>query len=255
MKIVIIEDEALAAERLAQLIRRYDPDVDILASLDAVEQAVEWFEQSDPPDLAFMDIQLADGLSFEIFEKAQVDCPVIFTTAYNEFALRAFKVNSIDYLLKPVDFEELSQAFRQFEALQESARANKIPDQRMIQDVVQLIQKRYKSRMIVKKGHQLISVPTSEVAYFYSEHKAVWMKTIHQKRHLVDYTLEQLEQQLDPAQFFRLNRKYLAAYPAILSATSYSNSRLKVGLVGAAKEEEVLISREKVGQFKAWMDQ
>ncbi|MEM9919443.1 MAG: LytTR family DNA-binding domain-containing protein [Bacteroidota bacterium] len=255
MKVVIIEDEALAAERLIDLIHSYDATIEVVAQLDAVEQAVEWFEQSTPPDLVFMDIQLADGLSFEIFEKTSVACPVIFTTAYNEYALRAFKVNSIDYLLKPVGPQELHQSFEQFKNLQKTTPATNIPDPKMIQQVVQMIQKRYKSRFIVKTGHQIISVPVEDIAYFYSEHKMVFLKTLHQKKHLVDYTLEQLEQLLDPDRFFRLNRKYLAAYPAIRSATTFSNSRLKVGLLHATAEEEILVSREKVGLFKAWMDQ
>jgi DNA-binding LytR/AlgR family response regulator len=255
MRVIIVEDEGLAAERLADLIRQYDKEIRIIGQPDSVEEAVEWFDNNESPDLAFFDIQLADGLSFEIFEKTDINCPVIFTTAYNEYALRAFKVNSIDYLLKPIDKEDLSKAFDQFFRIQEkTSTAAPAPSTEMLQEVLQMIQRNYKTRFVIKSGHQLLSVPVEEIAYFYSEHKMVWVKTMNGKKHALDYTLEQLEALLDPKDFFRLNRKYLAAYPAVLQATAYSNSRLKIQLQQHNGEEEVVMSREKVGAFKKWLD-
>ena len=256
MKVIIIEDEQLAAERLSNLIGAYDAEIEILTIIDSVEDAIEWLTNNEHPDLAFFDIQLADGLSFEIFEKSNVSCPVIFTTAYNEYALRAFKVNSIDYLLKPIDAEELAKAFEQYYQTQKkNETAASAPSTEMLQEVLQMIQRKFKTRFVVKAGHQLLSVPVEDIAYFYSEHKTVWLKTSEGKKHALDYTLEQLEALIDPKSFFRLNRKYLAAYPAILQATSYSNSRLKIKLKGHDEKEEIVMSREKVGAFKRWMDE
>ncbi len=255
MKIIIVEDEALAAERLSDLIRQYDQEIEVLALIDSVEDAVEWFGNHEPPQLAFFDIQLADGLSFEIFEQTNIKCPIIFTTAYNEYALRAFKVNSIDYLLKPIDADELSKAFDQFFLLQQKTKSPPVaPSAEMLQEVLQMIQRKYKTRFVVKAGHQLLSIPIEEIAFFYSEHKTVWVKTIQGKKHALDYTLEQLEALVDPQIFFRLNRKYLAAYPSIIQATAYSNSRLKIKLQDN-DEEEIVMSREKVGAFKRWLDE
>ncbi len=257
MKVIIIEDEGLAAERMADLILQYDSEIEILVYLDSIESAVEWFDNHEAPDLAFFDIQLADGLSFDIFEKTKVDCPVIFTTAFDEYALKAFKVNSIDYLLKPIDLEELSKAFEQYK-MQYSIPRNAetaLPDFSIFKETMQMITRQYKTRFIIKAGSKLSSIPVEEVDYFFSEHKVTWLKSQSGKKHEVDYNLEQLEQLLDPKLFFRLNRKYIAAYPSIESVTAFSNSRLKVNLKSQDKKEEILISREKVMSFKRWLDQ
>ena len=254
---IIIEDEALAAERLAGLIHQYDPSIEILAQLDSVYDAVNWLSNNDTPDLAFFDIQLADGLSFEIFERAKVDCPVIFTTAYDAYALKAFKVNSIDYLLKPINPEELRSAMRQYQK-QFGERGNtrlELPDLGTFQQAMQMITRKYKSRFMVKAGSKLLAVATTEVDYFFSKHKITWLRTRAGKKHEVDYKLEQLEHLLDPEQFFRLNRKYITSIDAIASVTAYSNSRLKVLLHRPEEQEDILISREKVKAFKEWMDQ
>ncbi len=252
MKVVIIEDEGLAAERLTHLIHQYDPDIEIVAQLDSIEGAVEWFSSHPAPDLCFFDIQLADGLSFRIFEKVPVKSPVIFTTAYNEYALQAFKVNSIDYLLKPIDSEELEAAFEQFH---QYAAQHAAPDLQIIREAARMItrQKKYKSRFMVKAGHQLLGVPVEDIAYFFSEHKTTWLKTNDGKKHAIDYKLEEVEHLVDPARFFRLNRKFITAFGAIEKITSYTNSRLKVQLWDA-NGEKILVSREKVGDFKEWLD-
>lgn len=255
MKILIIEDEQLAADHLTTLIHRYDADIEIIAHLDSVREAITFFDTEAAPDLAFFDIQLADGLSFDIFEKTEVNCPIIFTTAYDEYALRAFKVNSIDYLLKPIDLEELTQAFDQFYKLKrEDKVVEKTPDLALIQQAMQMMTKQYKTRFIIKVGAKINSVPIDNILYFYSEHRTTYVKTKDGKKHAIDYTLEQLEGLLDPKIFFRLNRKFMAAFPAIKEVLTYSNSRLKVELVNLEKED-VLVGRDKVRDFKNWLDQ
>lgn len=254
LKTIIIEDEALAAERLIQLIHEYDDSIEVIEQLDSVESAIEWFENNEAPDLGFFDIQLADGLSFEIFEKTKVSCPVIFTTAFDEYALKAFKVNSIDYLLKPIDQEELTSAFSQYKNQYPSTKEMVLPDLSVFKETMQMITRQFKTRFIIKTGSKLSSIPVEEVYHFFSEHKITWLKSKSGKKHEVNYNLEQLEQLLDPKIFFRLNRKYIASYPSIENMTSYSNSRLKITLRGQDKSEEILISRDKVRAFKAWLD-
>ncbi|MDX1940668.1 MAG: LytTR family DNA-binding domain-containing protein [Saprospiraceae bacterium] len=253
MKIAIVEDENLAAERLSDLIKQYDPSYEILVFLDSVQEAVAWFSASAPPDLAFFDIQLADGHSFDIFQQCNVNCPVIFTTAYDEYALHAFKVNSIDYLLKPIDLESIKKAFIKLEQLKSSfiKDAPAITLETM-QKVVQSLQKpNYKTRFVVKSGAQIHSVQVEDILYFFHEDKIVWLKRNDLKKFAVDFTLEQLETILDPARFFRLNRQFIVAFDAIKEITTYSNSRLKIKLLD--NNEPVIVSRERVGDFKTWL--
>lgn len=256
MKVLIVEDEELAAEGLLQNLRRIEPKVEILAVLDSVREAVNWFSQNSMPDLAFFDIQLADGLSFSIFEQCNIICPIIFTTAYDEYALRAFKVNSIDYLLKPFEAEDLRKALDKWRllsgstALQPDAEIMRLLMQQMSN---QIRQPSYKTRFMVKTGDHLHSINTSEIDYLYSENKIVWLRQQNGRKYLIDYTLEQLEEMLDPQDFYRINRKYIVSIGAIKSVAAYTNSRLKVLLKEPPDKEEVLISREKVEAFKGWM--
>jgi DNA-binding LytR/AlgR family response regulator len=253
MKVVIIEDEAPAAERLSDLIRRHDPAMEVVACLDSVREAVAWFvAAAEPPDLAFFDIQLADGLSFDIFRQCRVPCPVIFTTAYDEYALRAFKVNSIDYLLKPIDAEDLRQAFAKLETLK-SAFAQKDDSAvlQTMQEAIRALQKPApKNRFVVKSGAQLLSIPAADILYFFHEDKIVWLRRNDRKKYAVDFTLDQLESLLDPARFFRLNRQMILSFPAIAEVVAHSNSRLKIKLTDNA--EPAIVSRERVGAFRAW---
>jgi DNA-binding LytR/AlgR family response regulator len=255
MKVLLIEDENLAVERLKILIQQYDDSIEIVEWLDSVEDAVNWLQRNEMPDLLFFDIQLADGLSFEIFDAVEVTAPVIFTTAFDEYALRAFKVNSIDYLLKPIDFEELAKAIDRYKLHYEKT-VNPLPDWSILQETLKAIKtgKDYKTRFAVKQGHHLNSIPVAEIAYFFSEHKISWLKTKNGKKYAVDYTLDQLSELLNPKDFFRLNRKYITEINAIQDVITYSNSRLKVHLPGLPKEELILISREKVSDFKDWLD-
>ncbi|MFN7119154.1 MAG: LytR/AlgR family response regulator transcription factor, partial [Saprospiraceae bacterium] len=253
MKVIIVEDEILAAERLQQLILQYDNSIKIITSLDSVAEAVAWFSTAPPPDLAFFDIQLADGRSFEIFERCDIKFPVIFTTAYDEYALNAFKVNSIDYLLKPIDLASLTKAFQKYETLK-STFNNTVPAITLetMQQVIQSFHKpNYKTRFVVKNGAQLHSVASEEILYFYHEDKIVWLKRKDCKKFAVDFTLEQLDTMLDPVHFFRLNRQIITSFSAIKEVTTYSNSRLKIKLLD--NNEPAIVSRERVNDFKIWL--
>lgn len=250
MNVLIIEDEELAAWGLISKLQRLDPGITILATLDTVKAAVDWFRHHPAPDLAFFDIQLADGLSFEIFEQVKVPCPIIFTTAYDAYALRAFKVNSVDYLLKPVAQEDLAQAFSKLRQLRGPAAIDVGTLQQMM---LALKPRQYKTRFMVKIGDHLSAIAAGEIDFFFGENKIVWLRHCNGRKYPVDYTLEQLEEMLDPEQFFRLNRQYIATLPVIRDVVSYSNSRLKVSLKDPMGSDEVLISREKVEAFKAWM--
>ncbi|MCO6480606.1 MAG: response regulator transcription factor [Phaeodactylibacter sp.] len=254
MTVVILEDEELAAERLSNLIRQYDDSIEVLATLDSVEDAVEWFRNNPAPSLAFFDIQLADGRSFQVLEKCEVGCPVIFTTAFDQYALQAFKANSIDYLLKPISLEGLTGAFRNYRAMK---KALSLPDQELgqIQRAFQMMARQYKSRFIIRANHQFFSVKTEDILFFFSEHKVVWAQHRNGKKHALEYTLEQLEEMLDPGRFFRVNRKYIVAFDAVEEAIIYSNSRLRLRLYGLQAREKVLVSRDRVKGFKEWMDQ
>jgi DNA-binding LytR/AlgR family response regulator len=252
MNILIIEDEPEAAARLSSLLKEIRPDVRIVGSLDSVRSVVKWVGENPAPDLFFMDIQLADGLSFEIFEKAGITAPVIFTTAYNEYALKAFKVNSIDYILKPLDKDELVAAFRKYENLtgQQPSR------DRMIESIgtaMQMLTKRYKERFVIKVGEHLRSIEISELLHFYSLEKTTFAQATDGRKHILDYTLDQLEGLLDPQRFFRINRKYIVSVPSIRDMISHTNSRLKL-VLKSSDDDDVIVARERVQEFKDWLD-
>ena len=260
MKIIIIEDEELAAEGLSISLKKIDKTIDIIAVLDSVKTAVDWFQNNPAPDLAFFDIQLADGVSFEIFEKTAVKCPVIFTTAYDEYALRAFKVNSIDYLLKPVSVTDLKNAFEKWQLLKGNTQTTSTPnfDDTAMRQMMQMMTQRitipqYKTRFMVKIGEHLQAFAVEDIDYFYGENKTVWLRHRNGRKYVIDYTLEQLEDMLDPLRYFRINRKYITSIESITNVTSYSNSRLKIQLKEPPDKEDILISREKVEMFKNWL--
>lgn len=252
MNIVIIEDELPAAKYLQKLINLYDPKITLLSHLDSVKKSIEWFSNNPAPDLAFFDIQLADGLSFEIFEQTRVNCPIIFTTAFNEYAVKAFKVNSIDYLLKPIDPDELNAAIDKFNRLKSPAVENAVPS--FIYDqILQNLSKQYKSRFVIKVGERIKSIPVSDILYFYSYDKATFLHTANDHNYVIDYSVEQLENLIDPEIFFRINRKYFIALNSFDDIISYSNSRLKIELKHS-DDQDVIVAREKVMKFKAWLD-
>ncbi len=253
MKIVVIEDEHLAAKRLIDLVQRYKADIEVLTKLDSVKKSVEWFNSQPHPDLVFMDIQLGDGLSFEIFEQTQLTCPVIFTTAYDEYAVRAFKVNSIDYLLKPIDFEDLSKALTKFEQAFPIGKDNLSVNPIRIEEILHQLTKQYKSRFVVKVGLHIRPIEISEIQYFYSMEKATFLCNNANKSYSLDYSLDQIERMVDPKQFFRVSRKYLVHISAIHEVVAYSNSRLRIQFKHS-EIQEAIVSREKVGDFKNWLE-
>ena len=254
MNVIIIEDEHLAAERLIRMIQNYDPDIRISFKTDSIKSSVEWLKNNRHPDLAFFDIQLADGLSFEIFEQVQLECPVIFTTAYDEYAIRAFKVNSIDYLLKPVDDDELSHAIEKFKSTSTQIKESQSRlGTETLDQVMKMLSNKYKSRFVIKVGEHIKFISTEDILYFYSMEKATYLTTRENFHYVLDQSLETLEEIVDPEKYFRISRKYLISTDAILDIISYSNSRLKIKLLHSP-EDLVIVSRERVQYFKAWLE-
>ncbi|MEO1623993.1 MAG: LytTR family DNA-binding domain-containing protein [Bacteroidota bacterium] len=252
MKVLIIEDEHHAQKRLTKLVQMLRPEVEILGAIDSVEEAVEWLEAQPKPDLMFMDIQLSDGLSFEIFSKIQVETPVIFTTAFDEYAIKAFKVNSIDYLLKPIEEEELKCAFDKYESRKpkESDRYDMGKIEQLLQN---LTQREYQKRFLIKSGQHMAYVNTDEIAYVYSENSLSFLQTLDGKRHLLDYTIDQLSDLLDPKLFFRINRKAIIRIDSVQKVQPYFNNRLVLKVKPSAAFD-LIVSREKVRDFKGWLD-
>ncbi len=249
---MIIEDEPQAVEHLGKLIRDTVQGASIVASIDSVKRAVEWFSTNPMPDLVFMDIQLADGLSFSIFEQVDVRAPVIFTTAYDAYALKAFKVNSIDYILKPVDKDDLTRAMQKLGNLS-SGDATARATIENIGMAIDMLTRKYKQRFVVKVGEHLRTIDVNAIRYFFSQDKATFCATAENRNHLLDFTLDQLENMLDPACFFRVNRKYLVAPQAIHDIISYTNSRLRLVLSGNP-DGDIIVARERVQAFRGWLD-
>ncbi len=249
-KILIIEDEKPNSDRVKRLLKILRPDAEILATLDTVKSSIEWLSTQESPDIIIMDIRLADGLSFDIFSQIKVTCPVIFTTAYDEYAVRAFKYNSVDYLLKPIEKDELEIALNKYEGL--------IHQTQDISPVIESLlnymkSKDYRSRFLLpyRDGYKTILI--NDIAFFYSETKVTYAKLANGATEIVPQTLEELEQQLDPKYFFRANRQYILHIDSIQHVHNYFNNKLKIELKKNT-EIEVLISREKATLFKAWMD-
>jgi two-component system LytT family response regulator len=254
MKVAIIEDELPAAEKLERYLTKYDPSIIVATRLEAVATAVPWLQQhQDEVDLIFMDIQLIDGLSFQIFQAVQVRKPVIFTTAYNEFALDAFKVNSIDYLLKPVTFTDLAASLKKMESLRQQLQFPAVQAQRISQVVTASPATVHKRRFMVKVGEHIRSITADQISLLYAEGRDVYLVTGQNKKFIIDYTLEALEDMLDPQIFFRINRTYIININAIKDVLIYSNSRLKITMIQEF-DKEIIVSREKVSDFKTWFD-
>jgi DNA-binding LytR/AlgR family response regulator len=252
MNILIIEDETQAAQRLEKLVCELLPSANVVAKIDTVKKAVQWFKNYPAPALTLMDIQLADGISFQIFEQCEVTSPVIFTTAYDEYALKAFKVNSIDYILKPVDKDELRQALDKFHNLVKSE-----PETKMlmsnIEEAIRMLTKKYKTRFVIKVGEHLKTVETDTIQYFFSQDKTTFCCTADNRNLILDFTLEQLEEMVDPEKFFRINRKYLVSAGAINDIITYTNSRLRLVLKNS-QDTDIIVARERVQEFREWLD-
>jgi len=252
MDIVIIEDELLAAERLQMLIKNYDPSINILACLESIEEAVQWLQTKPAPDLLFVDIHLSDGHSFEIFKKVNLQKPVIFTTAFDNYALEAFQLFSIDYILKPVTAEALAAAINKYKSITNNIAATNYA---LLSDQVkENFNTRYKNRFLAKVGQRSFFIRAADVAYFMADNKIVYLVDNDGNRFIINYTIEKLEPLLDPHDFFRLNRKIIVHSNAIEQVKPYFNNRLKIVLKAVKTNEDMVVSRERVTIFKSWAD-
>ncbi|MEY4432298.1 MAG: hypothetical protein RLZZ44_428 [Bacteroidota bacterium] len=250
MNIIIIEDEKPAARLLQRKIEKLGYGITTL--LHSVEESLFWFQNNDHPDLIFLDIQLSDGLSFEIFEKIDIKSAVIFTTAYDEYALRAFKLNSIDYLLKPIDEEELATAISKFANQFQANSVSNLDFEAIKRMLVNPVSKEYRKRFSVKIGQQIKVIDVVEIECLYSENKGTYIHTLDNRDYLIDSSLEVVEAELDPKDFFRISRKYIIPLQAVKEIQLYSNSRLKISLP-TYKADEVIVARERVSDFKEWL--
>ncbi|MFH6934702.1 LytR/AlgR family response regulator transcription factor [Flavobacterium sp. FlaQc-30] len=254
MTTLIIEDEKPAARLLQRKLEKLD--ITVKTMLHSVEESLHWFTNNEHPDLIFLDIQLSDGLSFEIFEKINIQSAIIFTTAYDEYALKAFKLNSIDYLLKPIDEDDLEAAVVKYKArmpkVDEGNHNLQLDFEQIRQMLSNPFEKSFKKRFTVKIGQHLKVIMTEEIECFFSENKGTYIHTFDNRNYLIDSTLEILEQELDKKDFFRVSRKFIVPLQAIKEIQVYTNSRLKV-ILPTYKEDEVIVSREKVQDFKSWL--
>lgn len=251
MRILLIEDELPAYRRLQKMLLQKLPNAQISEQLESISGAVSHLKNQPSPNLIFMDIQLADGLSFSIFEQVEISSPVVFTTAFDQYTLKAFKVHSIDYLLKPIEEEALGAALDKYERYYQ--KENQLPSQAIQQLVTQLEQPSYRERFLVKTGSSLTYIQTQDIAYFYSDQSLVFARRKDQKQHHIDASLDQLEQQLDPRQFFRVSRKAIVNLDAILKIDTYFNGRLLLHLEPSCDFQST-VSRDRVAAFKAWLD-
>jgi len=256
MNALIIEDEELAVRKFRKLLAEIDPTLEILDVMGSIQDSVAWLSANPAPDLIFMDIELSDGQSFEIFERVEIRSTVIFTTSYDEYALQAFKVNSIDYLLKPIQKEDLQRSLKKFATLRASvptASSAVFNLDKILRDLqAQHQPKEYRKRFLVRQGQRLLSVETGEIAYFYTEERYSFFVTHTNQKFLVDYTLDELSNDLDPAHFFRINRANLVTHRAVEQIQPYFGNRLALTL-RPTFDREALVSREKVSDFKKWM--
>lgn len=251
MNVIIIEDEKPAARRLSRLLAELDVEVSIM--LHSVEESINWFQNNAHPDLIFLDIQLSDGLSFEIFEEVEVKSAIIFTTAYDEYALQAFKLNSIDYILKPIDDEDLEVAVKKYRSLKPEPQKLALDFEDIKKLLVNPLEREFKKRFTVKVGQHLKIINADEVECFYSENKGTYAATSDGRNYLLDTTLENLEAELEPKIFFRVSRKFYINVNHIKDIISYTNSRLQIK-VNHYSEQEIIVSREKVRDFKLWLE-
>jgi DNA-binding LytR/AlgR family response regulator len=248
MTALILEDEARAVNHLKRLIRLVAPNLEVSAVFETVRETVEYLSSHPPPGLIFSDVQLADGISFEVFARVQVSCPIIFTTAYDTYAIEAFNTNGIDYLLKPIEEERLKQALdkaRQF--------SRSLQMEQLLELQRQMEQNRYKSRFMVRVGEQIRSIGTEDILLFYSFQKTTYLHTSEHRNYILDYPLDELEQRLDPARYFRINRAYIVSIEACRRIYAWSNSRLKLEIEGI-DDDDIVVARERVKSFKEWLD-
>lgn len=249
MNIIIVEDEQIASDRLKTLLLQYDPEIRIQACLESVEESVQYLRQHPHPDLLLLDIHLSDGHSFSIFKKINYNGPVIFTTAYDSYALEAFKLLSIDYILKPVTQYALASAMNKLRGLRSNFNAASLTT-----SLATIPPSGYKKRFVGKIGQRLFFIETGQVAFFQAENKIVYLVDKEGARYVMEHTLEKLESMLDPKLFFRLNRRFIVHIQAIQQIKPWYNSRLRLTVQGAGREDELVISRERVSEFRCWAE-
>ncbi len=253
MKALIIEDEHLTAERIRTLLLKIDPSIIVLEIIDSVKTAVRWFKKNEKPDLVFMDIQLADGLSFDIFEQITIEYPIIFITAYQEYAIKAFKVNSVDYLLKPISEEDLRSAITKYQRhFRNEVNLPQIGNE-LLSGIKQMIHKTYKTRFMIRVGDRVKSLEVNDILYFFSLDKGSYLHTSDNRNYVIDFTLDSLVELLDPVKFHRINRRYIISPGAIEDMINLSGSKLKV-LLTQSDDSDIYISRDRLSAFKEWLD-
>lgn len=250
MKVLILEDETLAADKLESTLLEIQPEIQVISRIKSIGSAVEWLRANPHPDLIISDIRLLDGLCFEIFSQVKVEKPVIFTTAYDQYAIRAFEVNSIDYLLKPVQKEKLQAALAKLQV----PRTPPFPDYNEVLNFIKANKTSYKSRFMVRLGQRIIAVPSEKIAYFYSENKLTYIVTLDNKKFPMDQPLDEVIDLLDPKRFFRANRQFIVAFDSIAEIHPYFKGRIKI-VLQPRSDEEVVISSDRTPEFKKWIDQ
>jgi len=250
MNVLIVENEKPAADKLIRLLNKIDNNITVLDVIETVEEAINRLQERPKPEIVLMDIQLDDGLCFEIFETIDVEIPVIFTTAYDEYTLTAFKVNSVDYLLKPIDEESLDSALNKFKKLH----SDNDPFKRDFKLLLNEFRNQHKSRFLIKIGDKYRSVPTGEISHFHISERSVFLNDYKDKDYGIDYSLEQLQSMLDPRKFFRINRECIVNIEAITLMHRYSSTRLQLTLKDKEKSDLFIVSRDKVAEFKKWVD-
>lgn len=256
MKILIIEDEELAIEKLSNTLRAVEKNAEVVGVTTSIQTSVNWLRQHPAPDVILMDIELSDGQSFEIFNQVEVKCPVIFTTSYDEYAIKAFKVNSIDYLLKPVETEDLSAALEKYYWLEANPinKTASVNINNLVKELRnQLRTPGYRNRFLVRQGQQLKSIEVNDIAYFFAEGRLCYFLTWDKHKYVLDYTLEELEEIVDPTEYFRVSRGYLVHIKSIQQIHNYFNGKLKLHLKPASEKDDVIVSRERASEFKVWM--
>ena len=249
MKVLIIEDESRAANHLVRELKKVAPGVVVLEKLESVEESVEWLRSNAAPDLIFSDIQLADGLSFEIYTQVELACPIIFTTAYDQYAIEAFRTNGVDYLLKPVSSDRIREALD---------KVDRLKPQVSLQEIARMLQQppadqQFKSRFLIKVGEEIKSIPVAEARAFFSMAKATYLFTAAGRRYVLDQSMDQVEAALDPVEWFRVNRKFIVRFQSWSNIYAWTNSRMKILLPGI-EEEEIIVARDRIPAFKAWLD-
>ncbi len=251
IQLLMLEDEDPAAKRLQKFLKEMDEPVEVAAVLESISKAKEWLQQNKEPDLMLVDIHLADGNSLELFKQAEINCPVIFITAYNEYALQAFKLNSIDYLLKPVKKEELYNAITKFKK-QKAKEQSPVNYSKLLEAMQQPAVEKYRERFIIRYGEHIKTIETKDAAYFYTEARANFLVTTDARRYVVDFNLDQLDSMLNPAMYFRINRQFIISLQSIEEMTAWTKARVLIKLKPASKHETI-VSTERAADFKKWL--